>query len=261
MWLLPYPRRLCTCHPGITAAAVGCESTRRIPGISILFISILTFIPIKQTSKIGWSRPKIFNIKEDGNPLNSWITSLLSIKRSLLRHPTSTTTHRFAQHRNCRLKERWEVIFSRIAWHLTPNPILTENMMIITVIDIIIMGKMTFFKNHRWIGRQHFRILPLRTATSANLYPRYRHHRANSKTAGLRTKRSMVPDHNSYSKIMHSSSLATLWCPSLQASLRVSRRRNTFMSLKIPNRNLETAKSWRRILELSLIPSRCLGAH
>jgi hypothetical protein len=124
------------------------------------------------------------------------------------------------------------------------------------------MGKMTFFKNHRWIILQHFRILPLRIATSANLYPMYRHHQANYKTAGLRTKRSMVPDHNFYSKIMHIINLATLWYPSLQVSLRVSRRRkNTFMSLQILTRNLETAKSWRRILELSLIPSRCLGEH
>jgi hypothetical protein len=51
------------------------------------------------------------------------------------------------------------------------------------------MGKMTFFKNHRWIGRQNIKKFPLRTATSANLYQRYQNHRANYKTAGLRTKR------------------------------------------------------------------------
>jgi hypothetical protein len=258
----PYPIRLRTCHPGITAAAVGCGLNRRIQGISILFISSLTFITIMQTSKKVRSRPKIFNIKEEeGTPLNSWITSLLNFKRNLLQLPTFPTTHRFTQRRNSKLKERWEVIFSQIARHLTPNPISTENMKIITVIDIIIMGKMTFFKNHRWIGRQNFRTLPIRTATSATLYLRYRHHRASPKTAGYRTKRSLMPDHNSFSKIMHSSRLVTLWCSSLQTYLQVSRKRkNTFMSLKILTRNLETAKSWR-ILALSLIPSRWLWEH
>jgi hypothetical protein len=187
-------------------------------GITILFISTLTPIAIKQSLKIGWRRPKIFNIKEEGSPLYSWTISLPNIKRSLQRHPTLTSTHRSAQPRNCKLKERLAVIFSQLAWHLTPYPILTENLKIITVIDIIIMGKMTFFKYHRWIDRWRFRRLLLRIATSSNLL-RKRHQRAYSKTKGpSRTKSCPEPDHNSYSKMIPSTPIA-IWYPSLQVNL------------------------------------------
>ena len=150
VWL-SYHNRLCRCHPGITAAAVGCEINLCIQGICILFNSTLTPIPIKQSLKIVWSRTKIFSIKEHGTPLSSWIISLPNIKRSHRRHPTLTSTHRFAEPRNCKLKERLAVIFGKIVRCLTPKHIMAEKMKIITVIDIIIMEKMTFFKYHRLI--------------------------------------------------------------------------------------------------------------
>ena len=142
---------LCRCRPGIIATAVGCEMNLCIQGICILFISTLTLIPIKHSLKIGWSWPKIFSIKEHGTPLSSWIISLPNIKRSHRRHPTLTSTNRSAQPSNCKLKERLVAIFGKIVRCLTPKRIMAEKMKIITVIDIIIMEKMTFFKYYRLI--------------------------------------------------------------------------------------------------------------